>query len=175
MADPKATPISALPKAPGLQGDEDQQFIQTILNQVNNDNQESEQAYQQVQQNYNKQQFAPNHGEQHARNQRAIKKAKKQKKQAQIENFEDDTYEDFQYPEEEEVTFLDKVKRDIKAPVLFIFLFFILCLPPIRILAIKQISRFTQNANIQVYGSTLVLGVIGAIIFYLINTFALKF
>lgn len=172
MADPKATPISALPKSPG--GDEDQAFIQNILKQMNNDNQESEQAYQQVQQNYNKQQFAVNPAEQHAMNQRQMRQAQ-QAQQAQYEQMEDEQYDQYQEQEEVPLTFFEKLKMDIKAPIVFLILYFVLCLPPIRTFAATQIARFSQSANIQLYGSSLALGLVGSIIFYIINKFLIKF
>ena len=179
MADPKATPISQLPRGP--QDDDDQQFIQNILKQMNNDNQESEQAYQEVQQNYNKQQFAVNHAEQHAINQKKIMEqqaliAQQKAQQAQYEQMEDDEYD--QYEEEEEelpMTFVDKLKRDIKAPLVFLVLFFVLCLPQIRKVVFVQLGRFTQVESLKLYGSSFILGLVGAIIFYIINKFLIKF
>ena len=56
MADPKATPLNALPRGP--QGNEnDGEFIKKIMSQMNADNAESEQAYSQTQQNYQQQQY----------------------------------------------------------------------------------------------------------------------
>lgn len=170
MADPKATPISALPKGASGQGDEDQQFIQNILKQMNDDNQESEQAYQQQQQAYQQQQFAVNQAEQHASNQQQIK----QMQQAQYQQMGDEQYEQYQY-EEPELTFMDKLKRDIKAPILFLVLYIVLCLPVVRGFAAAQMARFTQNGNLQLYGSTLILGLVGALVFFLVNRFVLKF
>jgi len=174
MADPKATPISALPKQVQPNADEDQAFIQNILQKMNDDNKESQQAYQQTQDTYQQQQFAVNHEEIHKQNQKAIKA--KQAQQAQYEHFEDDAYEEqYQYQEEEPLTFMEKVKRDIKTPILFIVLFFILCLPAVRKLVMNQIGRFSQNESLHIYGSTLALGIMGAIVFYVINKFLIKF
>jgi hypothetical protein len=168
MADPKATPISALPRGTQGQGDEDQQFIQNILQQMNNDNQESEQAYQQTQQNYNNQQFAVNPGEQHAMNQKQIQ-------EAQYEQMEDEDYEQYQYEEEVPLTFMDKLKMEIKGPIVFVILYFVLSIPFIRYFIADQLKRFTKSDNIQLYGSALICGLVGGIIFYFINKFVIKF
>jgi len=174
MADPKATPISALPKGPSGQADEDQQFIQNILKQMNDDNQESEQAYQQQQQAYNNQQFGHNVAEQHIANQKNIQQAQ-QAQQGQYDQMADEQYEqDYQY-EEPELSFVDKLKRDVKEPILFVVLYFVLCLPFVRTKAATLLSKVTQNANMQLYGSSLILGLVGAVIFYLVNRFVLKF
>ena len=169
MADPKATPISALPRGPQGQGDEDQQFIQNILQQMNNDNQESEKAYNEVQQNYNKQQFAVNHGEQHENNQKKIKEMKK----AEYEQMEDEDYEEYQYEEEVPMTFMDKLKVEIKAPIVFVILYFILSIPFVRYFITDQLKRFTENKNILIYSSALICGLVGGIIFYFISKFLL--
>ena len=70
-SDPKATPINALPKG-NLTQEDDQQFIQNILNQMKGDSQESEQNYQQAQQKYNNQQFGHSPAEQHEMNQQQL-------------------------------------------------------------------------------------------------------
>lgn len=174
MADPKATPISALPRGPGAQGqgEDDQQFINNILKQMKDDSQESEQAYQQSQQAYQNQQFGVNPAEQHQMNQQQMK----QMQQAQYDQMDDDAYEQaYAYPEEVPLTLLEKVKRDIKAPLLFLVLYFALCAPAVRTMAVNQVARFTQNGNIQVYGTTLLLGLVGAVIFFLVNKFVMKF
>ena len=157
-ADPKATPISSLPKGQAPQEDE-QQFIQNILNQMKGDNQESEQAYQQTQQNYNNQQFSVNPGEQHDRN------------QAQY----NEQQEDDQYAYEEELpvkqSFTDKLKKSIKGPILFFIIYVVLCFPFARLFVADQIARFTESAHFQNYGTTFILGLIGAVIYYLVSTF----
>lgn len=165
MADPKATPIGALPRSSQGNNEDDSQFIQKILNQMNDDNAEADQAYQQTQQNYQQQQFAVNQEQQHQMNQQ-------QMEQAQYENMQNQQYEEqYQYEELPEPTFSEKFKSAIKQPILFLVLYFILCVPFIRTLAISQVSRFTQNGNIQLYGSSFLLGLIGAVVFYLVNRF----
>lgn len=157
-SDPKATPINALPKG-NLTQEDDQQFIQNILNQMKGDSQESEQNYQQAQQKYNNQQFGHSPAEQHENNQQQL--------QGQYEQEE-------QYEYEEELvkqTFGDKLKRAIKGPLLFLILYVLLCFPFVRVFVANQIARFTENENFQLYGATLLLGLIGGVIFYLISTF----
>jgi len=165
MADPKATPISALPRGPQGNGEDDQQFIKNILNQMNDDSQESEQAYAQQQQNYNKQQFGHNIAEQHQNNQENIR----MQEQAQYEQMGDDQY-DYQ---EEPLSLADKIKQQIKAPLLFLVLFNILCLPFLREFLLTNLMKFTANKTLVNYGSTFILGLIGAVIFYAINRFVL--
>jgi len=165
MADPKATPINALPKGPQGNGEEDSQFIQKILNQMNDDNAEADQAYQQTQDNYQQQQFAVNQEQQHQMNQQ-------QMEQAQYENMQNQQYEEqYQYEEVPEPTFSEKVKSAIKQPILFLVLYFILCMPFVRTMMVNQVARFTQNGTIQLYGSSLLIGLVGAVVFYLVNRF----
>ncbi len=83
-SDPKATPINALPKG-NLTQEDDQQFIQNILNQMKGDSQESEQNYQQAQQKYNNQQFGHNPAEQHERNQEQLQAQYEQEEQYEYE------------------------------------------------------------------------------------------
>jgi len=169
MADPKATPISALPKGQSG-GEDDQQFIQNILKQMNNDNQEAEQAYKQTQQNYNQHQFAVNQAEQHASNQAHLAQAQAQ---AQYQQMEDEQYDQYQYQEEPQLSTLDKIKYEAKAPLTFLVLYFVLCFPFFRNTIAAQVAKFTQNGPTQLYGTTLVLGLIGGVLFYLINRFVL--
>ena len=160
MADPKATPLNALPKGP--QGNEnDGEFIKKIMSQMNADNAESEQAYAQTQQNYQQQQFAVDPAKQHAMNQQQL---------AQQQYIENDQY-DQQYEEEPELTTGQKIKNALKPIGLFIVIFFVLCLPFVREFMINQVARFTASETLQVYGGTFVLGLIGALVFY----FVLKF
>lgn len=160
MADPKATPLNALPKGP--QGNEnDGEFIKKIMSQMNADNAESEQAYAQTQQNYQQQQFAVDPSKQHAMNQQQL---------AQQQYIENDQYEQ-QYEEEPELTTGQKIKNALKPIGLFIVIFFVLCLPFVREFMINQVSRFTASESLQIYGGTFVLGLIGALVFY----FVLKF
>lgn len=157
-SDPKATPINALPKG-NLTREDDQQFIQNILNQMKEDSQESEQNYQQAQQKYNNQQFGHIPAEQHQNNQQQL--------QVQYEQEEDYEYEE----EPVKQTFGDKLKRAIKGPLLFLVLYVLLCFPFVRVFVANQIARFTENENFQLYGATVLLGLIGGVIFYLISTF----
>lgn len=157
-SDPKATPINALPKG-NLTQEDDQQFIQNILNQMKGDSQESEQNYQQAQQKYNNQQFGHSPAEQHENNQQQL--------QGQYEQEEQYEYEE----ESVKQTFGDKLKRAIKGPLLFLILYVLLCFPFVRVFVANQIARFTENENFQLYGATLLLGLIGGVIFYLISTF----
>ena len=161
-SDPKATPINALPKG-NLTQEDDQQFIQNILNQMKGDSQESEQNYQQAQQKYNNQQFGHSPAEQHESNQQQ----QQQQLQAQYEQEEDYEYEE----EPVKQTFGDKLKRAIKGPLLFLVLYVLLCFPFVRIFVANQIARFTENENFQLYGATVLLGLIGGVLFYLISTF----
>ena len=166
MADPKATPISALPNGPASNQD-DEKFIQNILNQMNDDNAESEQAYAQQQQQYQQQQFAVDAGQQHQQNQQQIEQ------QAQYEQMGDEGYEQqYQYEEVPELTFTEKVKQQVKMPVLFFVLYCILSMPFVRGFAMNQVARFTQSASKQLYGTTLLLGLLGGVIFFLVNKFA---
>ena len=158
-SDPKATPINALPKG-NLTQEDDQQFIQNILNQMKGDSQESEQNYQQAQQKYNNQQFGHSPAEQPEQNQDQL--------QAQYEQEEqEEQYED----EPVKQTFGDKLKRAIKGPLLFFILYVLLCFPFVRVFVANQIARFTENEYFHVYGATVLLGLIGGVIFYLVSTF----
>ena len=157
-SDPKATPINALPKG-NLTQEDDQQFIQNILNQMKGDSLESEQNYQQAQQKYNNQQFGHKPADQHEMNQQQL--------QAQYEQEEDYEYEE----EPVKQTFGDKLKRAIKGPLLFLVLYVLLCFPFVRVFVANQIARFTENENFQLYGATVLLGLIGGVLFYLFSTF----
>jgi hypothetical protein len=162
MADPKATPLNALPRGP--QGNEnDGEFINKIMSQMNADNAESEQAYSQTQQNYQQQQFAVDPSKQHAMNQQQLAQQQQQ--------YQDDGQYDQQYEEEPELTTGQKIKNALKPIGLFIVIFFVLCLPFVREFMINQVARFTVSETLQVYGGTFVLGLIGALVFY----FVLKF
>ena len=105
MADPKATPLKALPRGP--QGNEnDGEFIKKIMSQMNADSAESEQAYSQTQQNYQQQQFAVDPAKQHAMNQQNIAQQQQQ--------YQDDGQYDQQYEEEPELTTGQKIKNALK-------------------------------------------------------------
>jgi len=163
MADPKATPLNALPRGP--QGNEnDGEFIKKIISQMNADSTESEQVYSQTQQNYQQQQFAVDPAKQHAMNQQQLV-------QQQQQQYQDDGQYDQQYEEEPELTTGQKIKNALKPIGLFIVIFFVLCLPFVREFMINQVARFTASETLQVYGGTFVLGLIGALVFY----FVLKF
>lgn len=171
MADPKATPISALPKGPTGQGEDDQQFMQKILNQMNNDSQESESAYQQAQQSYNQHQFAVNHGQQHEINQENIARAQAQ--QAQYEQMEDDQYDQqYQYQEEPQLSAFDKIKLELRQPLLFLALFVVL-MSSYNFVVPYFTKYISANQKFQYYGTALILGLVGAILFYSINKFVL--
>ena len=160
MADPKATPLNALPRGP--QGNEnDGEFIKKIMSQMSADNAESEQAYAQTQQNYQQQQFAVDPSKQHAMNQQQL---------AQQQYQETEQYEQL-YEEELELTTGQKIKNALKPIGLFIVIFFVLCLPFVREFMMNQVARFTASESLQIYGGTLALGVIGGLVFY----FVLKF
>jgi hypothetical protein len=162
MADPKATPLNALPRGP--QGNEnDGEFINKIMSQMNADNAESEQAYSQTQQNYQQQQFAVDPSKQHAMNQQQLAQQQQQ--------YQDDGQYDQQYEEEPELTTGQKIKNALKPIGLFIVIFFVLCLPFVREFMINQVARFTASETLQIYGGTFVLGLVGALVFY----FVLKF
>ena len=162
MADPKATPLNALPRGP--QGNEnDGEFIKKIMSQMNADSAESEQAYSQTQQNYQQQQFAVDPSKQHAMNQQQLAQQQPQ--------YQDDGQYDQQYEEEPELTTGQKIKNALKPIGLFIVIFFVLCLPFVREFMINQVARFTASESLQVYGGTFVLGLVGALVFY----FVLKF
>lgn len=161
MADPKATPLNALPRGPQA-NENDGEFIKKIMSQMSADSAESEQAYSQTQQNYQQQQFAVDPSKQHAMNQQQL--AQQQQYQ------ENDQYEQ-QYEEEPELTTGQKIKNALKPIGLFIVIFFILCMPFVREFIMNQIARFTATESLQIYGGTLILGLIGALVFY----FVLKF
>jgi len=161
MADPKATPLNALPRGP--QGNEnDGEFIKKIMSQMNADKEESEQAYAQTQQNYQQQQFAVDPSKQHAINQQQL---------AQQQQYQDESQYEQQYEEEPELTTGEKIKNALKPIGLFVVIFFVLCLPFVREFMINQVARFTARESLQIYGGTFVLGLIGALVFY----FVLKF
>jgi hypothetical protein len=160
MADPKATPLNALPRGP--QGNEnDGEFIKKIMSQMSADSAESEQAYAQTQQNYQQQQFAVDPAKQHAVNQQQLSQ----------QQYQDNEQYEQQYEEEPELTTGQKIKGALKPIGLFIIIFFILCLPFVREFMLNQVARFTASESLQIYGGTFALGIIGALVFY----FVLKF
>jgi len=162
MADPKATPLNALPRGP--QGNEnDGEFIKKIMSQMNADSAESEQAYAQTQQNYQQQQFAVDPAKQHAMNQQQLAQQQQQ--------YQDDGQYDQQYEEEPELTMGQKIKNALKPIGLFIVIFFVLCLPFVREFMMNQVSRFTTSESLQIYGGTLILGLIGGLVFYFVLRF----
>jgi hypothetical protein len=161
MADPKATPLNALPRGP--QGNEnDGEFIKKIMSQMNADKEESEQAYSQTQQNYQQQQFAVDASKQHAMNQQQL---------AQQQQYQDDGQYEQQYEEDPELTTGQKIKNALKPIGLFIVIFFVLCLPFVREFMINQVARFTASESLQIYGGSFVLGLIGALVFYFVLNF----
>jgi hypothetical protein len=161
MADPKATPLNALPRGPQA-NENDGEFIKKIMSQMSADNAESEQAYSQTQQNYQQQQFAVDPSKQHAMNQQQL---------AQQQQYQENEQYDQQYEEEPELTTGQKIKNALKPIGLFIIIFFILCLPFVREFMLNQVARFTASDSLQIYGGTLILGIIGGLVFY----FVLKF
>jgi hypothetical protein len=126
------------------------------------DNAESEQAYTQTQQNYQQQQFAVDPSKQHAMNQQQL---------AQQQQYQENEQFEQQYEEEQELSTGQKIKGALKPIGLFIVIFFILCLPFVREFMLNQVARFTASDSLQIYGGTLLLGIIGALVFY----FVLKF
>jgi len=162
MADPKATPLNALPRGPQA-NENDGEFIKKIMSQMNADSAESEQAYAQTQQNYQQQQFAVDPAKQHSMNQQHLAQQQQQ--------YQDEGQYEQQYEEEPELTMGQKIKNALKPIGLFIVIFFVLCLPFVREFMMNQISRFTINESLQIYGGTLILGLIGGLVFY----FVLKF
>lgn len=161
MADPKATPLNALPRGPQA-NENDGEFIKKIMSQMSADSAESEQAYSQTQQNYQQQQFAVDPSKQHAMNQQQL---------AQQQQYQENDQYDQQYEEEPELTTGQKIKNALKPIGLFIVIFFVLCLPFVREFIMNQVSRFTASESLQIYGGTFILGLIGALVFY----FVLKF
>jgi len=63
------------------------------------------------------------------------------------------------------------LKYEGKAPLMFLVLYFVLCFPFFRNTVAGQVAKFTQEKFTQLYVTTLVLGLIGGIAFYLINRF----
>jgi hypothetical protein len=161
MADPKATPLNALPRGP--QGNEnDGEFIKKIMTQMNADKEESEQAYAQTQQNYQQQQFAVDPSKQNAMNQQLVQ---------QQQQYQDESQYEQQYEDEPELTTGDKIKNALKPIGLFIVIFFVLCLPFIREFMINQVARFTTSESLQIYGGTFILGLIGGLVFFFVQKF----
>ena len=153
----QGTPINQLPQGNHSQ-DEDKQFVQNIINQMQNDSAEAEQAYSQTQQQYNQHQFAVNH------------------QQMQRPEQYNEMEQEVEYEETEEVvkpTMVQSVKAGLKMPLLFVVLFVLLNVPSIRHFAATQVNRFTGNDNLVLYGSLLLLGVLGAVIFFAVNKFLL--
>lgn len=161
MADPKATPLNALPRGPQA-NENDGEFIKKIMSQMSADNAESEQAYSQTQQNYQQQQFAVDPSKQHAMNQQQL---------AQQQQYQENEQYDQQYEEEPELTTGQKIKNALKPIGLFIIIFFILCLPFVREFMLNQVARFTASDSLQIYGGTLILGIIGGLVFYFVIKF----
>lgn len=164
MADPKATPLNALPRGPQA-NENDGEFIKKIMTQMNADKEESEQAYAQTQQNYQQQQFAVDPSKQNAMNQQQLAQ------QQQQQQYQDENQYEQQYEEEPELTTAQKIKNALKPIGLFIVIFFILCLPFVREFMINQVARFTSRESLQIYGGTFILGLIGALVYF----FVLKF
>ena len=166
MADPKATPLNALPRGPQA-NENDGEFIKKIMTQMNADKEESEQAYAQTQQNYQQQQFAVDPSKQNAMNQQQFA----QQQLAQQQQYQDDGQYDQTYEDEPELTTGEKIKNALKPIGLFMVIFFILCLPFIREFMVNQIARFTANQSLQAYGGTFILGLIGALVFFFVQKF----
>ena len=154
----QGTPINQLPQ----QQEDDKQFVQNIINQMQNDNQEAEQAYQQTQQQYQQQQFAVNQHQQHVQNQ-----------QQQQQQYQDQD-EDVEYEETEEIIkpeVSQSLVQSLKMPLIFVGLFVILSIPFVRQFACAQVNRFTGNESMVLYGGILLLGVVGGVIFFAANKF----
>ena len=153
----QGTPINQLPQ----QQEDDKQFVQNIINQMQTDNQEADQAYNQTQQQYQQQQFAVNQQQQHMQNQ--------QMQQQYQEQDEDVEYEETEEIVKPEVS--NSMMDTLKMPLLFLALFVILSVPFIRQFASAQVNRFTDNESMVLYGGILLLGIVGGVIFFAANKF----
>ena len=87
------------------------------------------------------------------------------------EQFEEIDPDEGLFEEEPELTTGQKIKGALIPIGLFIVIFFILCLPFVREFMINQVARFTVSDTLQIYGGTLVLGIIGALVFYFVLRF----
>lgn len=160
----RSTPLNQLPQG-NENSEDDTQFVDKILQKMETDNNEVDQQYDNQQEAYNQQQFglSPEQlGYQQQQQQQQQYYPDEQQMQMQQQ------YMQQQMPEPT-MTFGDKVKSSVKQPLIFLVLYVVLSAPPLRALVQKQLERFTQKPFLQLWGSTLLLGLIGGVLFFVAN------
>ena len=161
----RSTPLNQLPQG-NENSDDDTQFVDKILQKMETDNNEVEQQYDNQQEAYNQQQFglSPEQLGYQQQQQQQQQQYYPDEQQMQMQQ----QYMQQQIPEPT-MTFADKVKSSVKQPLIFLVLYVILSAPPLRALVQKQLERFTQKPFLQLWGSTLLLGLIGGVLFFVAN------
>lgn len=165
----KETPLDHLPSGGGNQQSDDEPIAQNILAQMERDNQESERAYQQDQEKYRSSQFGvdPN----------SIPYMQQQQQQQQQYNGRQGEEPEYEYEEvyeevpKKKVSFVDRMKREMRMPLVFFVVYVLMCVPFVRRLFMGQVSRFTDNGTYVLWGTTLLSGLVGAVLFYFAGRF----
>ena len=161
----RATPLNQLPQG-NDSGEDDSQFVDKILKKMESDNNEVEQQYDNQQQAYNQQQFGLTPEQlgyqQHQQQQQQYYPDEQQMQMQQ---------QYMQQMQEPQLSFADKVKASVKQPLIFLVLYVVLSAPPLRAIVQKQLERFTSKPFLQLWGSTLLLGLVGGVLFFVANRF----
>ena len=165
----QATPLNQLPNQGGQPENNDSEFVNNILNEMNNSNNESEQNYNQTQQAYQNQQFAVDPNEIEQQNQQQMMDQQQQQMMMQQQMMQNGMPEMQEEPEKKSMT--SKIIEQLKSPLIFLAVFVLLSLPFVRKQLLNQIGKLTQNASLQLWGTTITLGLVGAIIFYVANRY----
>jgi hypothetical protein len=160
----RSTPLNQLPQG-NENSDDDTQFVDKILQKMETDNNEVEQQYDNQQEAYNQQQFGLSPEQLGYQQQQQQQQYYPDEQQMQMQQ----QYMQQQQMPEPTLSFADKVKSSVKQPLIFLVLYVVLSAPPLRALVQKQLERFTQKPFLQLWGSTLLLGLIGGVLFFVAN------
>lgn len=167
----QSTMINQLPNNPESNNNNDSSFVNNILNQMDNDNAESDNNYRETQDSYQQQQFAVDQQQIDQQNQQQMMQQQMMEQQQQMmdqqqhqQQMMNDNYSSEPQVEEKK-SILMKIKEYVKNPLIFLAVFVLLTLPFVRKFILTQVQRLTVNAGLQLWATTIISGILGAIIF----------
>ena len=166
----QATPLESLPANPQQQ-QQDETFVNNILEQMEDGN-NAEAEYSESQQRYQDKQFGVNHQEidQNIEQQRYEQEMQQQQQQMMQQQMMQQQMMQ-QAPPEKEKTFSQKLLEQLKQPLMFLVLYVFFSIPQVRKMIMNQLGRFTSSDSLLLWGTTLLAGVFGSVLFYVINRF----
>ena len=150
----QSTMINQLPNN-NSEGGNDAEFVNNILNQMGNDNKESDTNYRETQESYQQQQFGVDPGQIDQQNQQQLMEQQMMEQQQQQQMMQNQQYMD-QPPVEEKKSMLVRIKEQVKNPLIFFAIFILLTIPFVRKLILTQIQKLTESANIALWSTTLI-------------------